>query len=104
MSCSVANLIAETISMNEIGVPVSTETARQIYVFERSVTGTEWREAGRRGINAAVCLTTPRCNYAGEKIVEFNGTRYGVYRTYIVDENIELYLEEKGGIHEDGDD
>ena len=37
MSCSVAKLIAETVSMNEIGVPVSTETARQIYVFEKSV-------------------------------------------------------------------
>lgn len=104
MSCSVANLIAETISMNEIGVPVSTETARQIYVFERSVTGTEWREAGRRGINAAVCLTTPRCNYQGEKIVEYEGMRYGVYRTYVAGDDIELYLEEKGGLHEDSDD
>ena len=73
MSCSVAKLIAETVSMNEIGVPVPTETARQIYVFEKSVTGTEWHEAGRHGINHAVCLITPRCNYAGEKIAEYEG-------------------------------
>lgn len=103
MSCSVAKLIAETISRNEIGVSVSTETARQIYVFEKSVTGTEWREAGRRGINAAVCLTTPRVNYMGEKIVEYNGMRYGIYRTYIAGDDIELYLEEKGGIYESND-
>lgn len=101
MSCSVAKLIAETVSMNEIGVPVSTETARQIYVFEKSVTGTEWHEAGRHGINPAVCLITPRCNYAGEKIAEYEGVRYGIYRTYIVNDEIELYLEKKGGVHEE---
>ena len=37
--------------------------------------------------------------YEGEEIVEFEGTRYGVYRTYRGrDDTIELYLERKAGV------
>lgn len=39
-----------------------------------------------------------RHDYDGEPIVEYNGQRYSVYRTYIGrDDTIELYVERKGG-------
>ena len=36
--------------------------------------------------------------YAGEQIVEYQGRRYGVYRTYQAKtDELELYVERKGG-------
>ena len=38
-------------------------------------------------------------DYGHEKIVELDGVRYGVYRTYLgKNESIELYLESKVGV------
>ena len=38
-------------------------------------------------------------DYEGESIVEIDGTRYGVYRTYLgKNETLELYLEQKTGV------
>jgi hypothetical protein len=37
-------------------------------------------------------------DYAGEKIVEYNGTRYTIYRTYQArNDLIELYVERREG-------
>lgn len=98
--CGEAYLIAVTITPDEIGNQIETEEKRHILTFERSITRTEWRDAGRRGLNPAVCLVTPKCNYNGENLIEYNGERYGIYRTYSIDEEIELYLEFKDGAQE----
>lgn len=38
-------------------------------------------------------------DYNGERIAELDGVRYGIYRTYLAqNEFIELYLERKAGI------
>ena len=38
-------------------------------------------------------------DYNGAKEVEFDGKRYGIYRTYLrQDELLELYLERKTGV------
>ena len=58
-------------------------------------TGAEYREALQK--------LHPNIYYMGEKIVEYNGMRYGIYRTYIAGDDIELYLEEKGGIYVSND-
>lgn len=37
-------------------------------------------------------------DYNGEKLVEYNGETYAVYRTYLAkNDTIELYVERKGG-------
>ena len=96
--CGEAYLIAVTITPDAVGNQKETETKRKILTFERSITRTEWADAGRQGLNPAVFLVTPRCNYNDERIVEYCGKRYGVYRTYEIDDEIEIYLERKGGI------
>ncbi len=97
----VAYLILPVYENDSIGqsVPVS-EKKTLIYVTEKSVTGQEWHEAGRDGINARFVLKTPYVNYNGESIVEYKGRRYAVYRTYHLEntDDIELHLEEKAGI------
>ena len=95
--CGEAYLIATEIVTDEIGNQLEREEKNHILTFEKSINRTEWRDAGRRGLNPAILLVTPRCNYNGEKLVEYCGKRYGIYRTYTAGEDIELYLEFRDG-------
>lgn len=98
MRASVALLIAEEITYDAIGQPIKTEVPREIFCEIASVSMNEFMQAGQIGINAQHKIVTPVMNYGGEKIVELNGTRYGVYRTYCNSDIIEIYLERKGGL------
>ena len=98
MISSVASLVNKTITYDEIGVATETEVLTEIYVTERAITRQEWAEAGRLGLNPAIELVTPVMNYGGQTEVVYNGVRYGVYRTYQQGDNVELYLEKKGGL------
>jgi hypothetical protein len=44
-------------------------------------------------------------DYQGETMLEFNGRTYAIYRTYLDrNDNLELYVERKGGTNgKDGD-
>lgn len=96
----VVKLIKETYVQNEIMEQIPTETETEVFAEINSVTRSEWAEAGRAGLNPSAMIRTPRVNYSGEKIVEWEGVRYGVYRTYAPPDSdfIEIYLEEKVGI------
>lgn len=97
----IAYLILPIYEKDNIGQPVLVDEKKtEIYVTEKSVTGSEWHEAGRDGINARFVLKTPYVNYSGESIIEYKGKRYAVYRTYHLEssDDIELYLEKKVGI------
>lgn len=96
---NVIYLISETYEQDEIGQFISTEIKHQVFCDVRSITRSEWYDAGRDGMQPSYIFTMFRHDYNGEKIVEFEGNRYGIYRTYIDrNEQIELYVEEKGGI------
>ena len=75
----------------------------EVFCDVKSITRTEWFETGRNGIeHPAFVFVINRNEYNGEKIVEYNGQYYGVYRTYEAkNENLELYVEAKGGLHVD---
>lgn len=93
------NLISETKTQDEIGQFVSQETSRQVYCDVRSISASEWFDAGRDGYKPSLCFIMFAPDYAGERIVEYNGKRYGIYRTYVGrNERIELYAESKGGV------
>lgn len=98
MRASVALLIAEEITYDAIGQPIRTEIPREVMVSVASITRAEWAVAGKLGVNPQVKLITPRFNYQGEDVIEFEGARYGVYRTYASSDQIELYLEKKAGL------
>ena len=80
---------------------VDQETRKEVFCDVRSITQTEWFEAGRNGIDhPAFIFIMNRYEYLGQQIVEYNGQRYGVYRTYKgKNESLELYCEAKGGVH-----
>lgn len=97
---NVMYLIKEVATQDDIGQFISTETKRLVFCDVRSVSRAEWFEAGRDGLQPSFVLVTFRHDYEGEKIVEFEGRRYGIYRTYVAkNERIELYVEEKGGLN-----
>lgn len=98
---TVIKLISKTYSQDSIGQYVYTETEREVFCDVRSITRVEWFDAGRNGMQPVYIFTMFEPDYAGEKIVEYGGNRYGVYRTYRSrNETIELYVEEKGGLIE----
>ena len=97
---NVINMISETKTQDEIGQFVTEEAARQVFCDVRSISASEWLDAGREGFKPAYCFIMFSPDYAGERIVEYNGKRYGIYRTYEgKHERIELYVEAQGGVH-----
>lgn len=102
---SVIYLISETYTQDGILQFISTETKRKVFCSVRSVSHDEWFDAGRDGIQPSYLFTMFAPDYNGEKIVEYNGQRYGVYRTHEArNEKIDLYVEEKGGLDAGEDD
>lgn len=97
---NVIYLISETSTQDEIGQYVSEETKRMIFCDIRWASRAEWFEAGRNGFQPSFVFIVFLHDYQNEKIIEFNGQRYGIYRTYVAsNERLELYTEAKGGIH-----
>lgn len=97
-----ATLIDEAYSEDVYGILRPTESTRKVFCNISSVTQTEWFEGGRNGLNPEYRVTMFAPDYAGESIIEFDGNRYSIYRTYLSsNEQIELYVERKKG---DADD
>lgn len=93
-------LIAETYTQDNIGQQIATETATEVWAHLSSVSRAEWYAAGRDGLQPDFVAETPIANYDGQKIAEWRGKRYAIYRTYFRDgsDMIELYLEERAGV------
>ena len=95
---SVINLITEVVSKNEYGVNQTSRTSEQVMCQIQSVTRAEFFEAGRNGLNPEFVITMFAGDYNGQKIVEYEGETYAVYRVYHGrTDKIELYVERKGG-------
>lgn len=92
-------LISQTFEQNDIGVQIATETVTQVWARLQSATRAEFYSAGQNGLQPSLVAVTPIANYAGQKLAEWRGTRYSIYRTYFAtgSDEIELYLEEKVG-------
>lgn len=91
-------LVKETNIKNEYGVFVPVRTSRQVFAQVDSVTRSEFHEGGRNGLNPEVRFTILLFDYDEEPVVEWNGNRYAIYRTYRGrDDTLELYAERKGG-------
>ena len=96
---NVCYLISITYTEDAIKQQIPTETRKKVYCNVQSITQTEFFSAGEKGIQPEYKLTVFSPDYSGENTVEFNGRRYGIYRTYMAKDGvIELYLEYKAGL------
>ena len=95
----VVTLIAETYADDGIMQKIPTETTREVFASVSSVNRAEWRNAGLSGLRPSFAAVMPLINYGGEKLLEWRGVRYAVYRTYFAagSDEIELYLEQRTG-------
>ncbi len=92
-------LIGQTWQKDVIGQERPAETARQVFCAVSGVSRAEWTEAGRAGFRPEYRVTMFAPDYDGEQTAELRGIRYGIYRTYLAqNETIELYLERKAGV------
>lgn len=95
---NVIYLISETQTQDAQGVWRKTYNRRKVYCDVRSVTANEFFEGGRNGLNPEFQFTVFAPDYEGERIVEFNGQTYAVYRTYLErTDTLELYVQREGG-------
>lgn len=101
----VAKLVSYSYLMNNYGIHERTETKRKVFVSVSSVGSSEWFEGSRNGLNPVYRFTMFSHDYEGEKVIEYAGTEYTIYRTYMksVDE-IELYSELRKGNVSVGDE
>lgn len=91
------SLISVTHTQDAIGQLVDVETKADVIATLRSVSLTEWTDAGQLGLSAQWQASVWSAEYSGQEIVEISGKRYNVYRTYDTGRKIELYLEEMVG-------
>ena len=101
---NVIKLISSTKTQDENGVWRETLSRRQVFCNVSSVTASEFFEGGRNGLNPEFRMTIFAGDYQGETMLEFNGKTYAIYRTYLDrNDNLELYVERKGGTNGKGD-
>lgn len=91
-------LISETQTQDDTGVWRRTYNRRMVFCDVRSVTANEFFEGGRNGLNPEYQFTMFAPDYENERIVEYNGMNYAVYRTYLArTDTLELYVQREGG-------
>lgn len=74
------------------------EIVREVLVEVQSVNSSEFFSGQQGGLSPDYRFRINSFGYKGEKILEYNGIRYSVYKTYESDNNyIELYVEEERG-------
>ncbi len=94
----VCNLVSVFYKQDEYGVRRKVEESREVFCQVDSVSRSEFFDGGRNGLNPQFRITMFLGDYKDEPIVEYNGKRYAVYRTYHSrTDDIELYVERKGG-------
>lgn len=97
----VITLIPTTTATDVYGVDKVVEgTPKTVMCQVDSVTRNEFFEGGRNGLNPEYVFRVFFGDYNDERIVEYNGSRYGIYRVYRGrNDIIELYAERKGGLN-----
>lgn len=96
----VVTLVGYTQTQDEFGVWHKTPSQRDVFCSVDSVTRQEYFEGGRNGLNPEYRITMFFGDYEGETTVIYNGTAFGVYRTYHAETDVmELYVEKKGGVN-----
>lgn len=93
-------LISQTNVQDANGIWQTTETKTVVFCQCNSVTRNEFFEGGRNGLNPEHEFTVFFADYNGEKVVEYKGQRYAVYRTYHArTDELELYVQREGGVN-----
>ena len=97
-------LIQRTPGRDAQGDPTITETSRMVFCGVRSVGQQEFYQASATDFHPELKLVlADYLDYQDERLVEYNGRRYRVIRTYRAGQELELVVErapaEDGGVN-----
>lgn len=93
------SLVKKTMTTDDLGFPIATEAETEVFCNVGSITRAEYYNAGKAGLSPDYMFTINAVEYDGEDELEYEGKRYGIYRTYRTDADMmELYAEYKGGV------
>ena len=101
----VIKLISEEVTgRDRYGRKTRKQTKRQVFVQVDSISMNEFYEAGRNGLNPEYRFRMFSGDYEGERVCEYKGDNYAIYRTFMRDDDtIELYVERQGGTNAESD-
>jgi hypothetical protein len=87
-----------TTTVDDIGQYSSPSTEVNVIAQIRDITQSEFSSAGMVGFKPAKEFRVRSWEYCGERLVEYGGVIYSIYRTYLApDGRMELYTEERTG-------
>ena len=97
---TLVSLLTVTAGTDADGFPTN-EVIQTVEVWGQvtSIDRMEFYQAGQHNLKPEIRITIWFAEYNGQELVEIDGERYGVYRTYRRDysDEIELYVERKAG-------
>jgi len=89
----VIKLVSVEIAKDELRQEIQSKTEREVFANKRSVSQSEFFNAGLGGMKAQYAFDIRLVDYEGENSLIFNEREYSIYRTFEKGENIELYCE-----------
>ena len=89
----VIELIAVTYEKDSINQDVEKETPRTVFCNRRSISQSEFFQAGNIGIRTSHKFILNLWDYNNETLIRYKGDVFHVYRTFETGDYIELYVE-----------
>lgn len=87
----ILNLIRTQQSVDDYGDLVTVETPRQVFCRVESIGTKEFYQAAATGLKPEIKFVLADCyDYNGEQLIDYQGTRYRVLRTYRTGQELEI--------------
>lgn len=93
----VLTLISQTYTLDDYGNNVANETKFDVLCEVDSITQSEFYAAANTELNPEYRFRVFFGDYDGQYVVEYDGNRYEIYRTFRSGDYMELYAERKVG-------
>ncbi len=77
-------LVDTVTTVNDVGIPVLTETKTTVWADKLSAKRAEHYAANAAGIRVDIVFSVNADDYTGQTEVEWNSTKYNVVRSYAV--------------------
>ena len=90
----VLTLIQQSLGVDEYGDPVATETSREVFGRLGSIGQAEFYQAHAVGLKPELKFILADClDFENETLVEYQGQRYRILRTFRTGQELELTVE-----------
>lgn len=97
---TIVNLVSVSTVKNAYGEDIDTETQAQVFASLSDVGRAEFFRASELALAPQFIARTAAINYSGQRILDYGGQRYAIYRTYVDGDYVELYCEKKAGLQD----